>query len=257
MRKINTLLITLTMCLIASHASAFPFTGGTDERFVLIDERESSNTPIPPGFGKLNADGKTYNEESLYDVFCVEYYAGISSSYKAGQLVKTYTVDAVGKSTDIHDNIKWLYAAYEEGFFSNDAAKIVAEINDNYKKKYHQQPRKELSSLVRAVQYGIWYHSENLQSMTDSENKRKMIASWDVLDDYLTETQNWSTYKNVWDIRSLEISYATGGPKSGIGHAQSQLVGAEVPEPASMALFGIGLMGLAGAVKRRRNSKKQ
>ncbi len=234
MKKTAMLLVAVIICCFSSLALAFPL------------ESESGDVAVYsygyPGKLKMKEAGP-----QTYDAFCIQREVSIWNSYDSkGELVRPYNVEAVG-AVGLDDNTKWLYAAYHEGIFNDisEEALNALDLQTETTQKYG------VSTLGLAVQYGIW-HSQQ------ADLGEKAVAAWDLFDDYLVKT-NWDTFKNKWDIRSIELSLDQNGGKRSM---QTQIVGvknpevSEVPEPGTMALMGFGLLGLAGMVKRKRREIK-
>jgi hypothetical protein len=168
---------------------------------------------------------KPTSGNTVYGTFCLERneYFSPNNTYTVGTILPYATNGGIsgqpgGTPTQdpISDGTKWLFGH----FLSKDIQAATGIAENDY-----------------ALQMAIWA----------LEGELDVSAISGAALTYYTKAVDSGTAGSSYDVMAMNLLDAYGNP------AQSQLVGAPVPEPSTFILFGAGLAGIA--FLRRRNKK--
>jgi len=197
------------------------------------------------GGGEFNADVSPFGTPYDFITFCLqrnEYFTYGQTMYIGG--ITDYTVagyDPISAET------AYLYTQFRSGTLANYAFSS----NVSYGGVTYNR-----TGTATALQLAFWYlEGEVTRSSTgaflDAYNSASLGTS--ALADYYIALANASGWTGIGDVRVLNL-YGSYSASAGFsGHRQDQLVIYGVPEPGTLSLLAVGLLG-AGLVRRRRAS---
>ena len=174
-------------------------------------------------------DGTKYS----YLSFCLEFDESmnlktnytISSISNIAESRKNYPADKGGNRDPISNATKYLMNEYVFGDFSGWGINETGE------------------SLSKLVQETIWYFENEIKSLSNTALVKYITEKMNIP---MVDTDSDPSYMDWIKVVNL---------KDNTTHIQSQLIAtSSVPEPATLLLFGAGLAGVAGVVRRKRKS---
>ncbi|WP_321491333.1 PEP-CTERM sorting domain-containing protein [uncultured Desulfobacter sp.] len=192
-------------------------------------------------------DGVNYENEDLY--------------VSVGQTVTfKFAMYSANEGYNHMANVLKSWASYDDGIYESDEVLIKAsnlvretrssDVSDDYKQQNYYEAEIEITQeMIDAATIYLRARVTCTESIAD--------ATWRYYDpwynSYLSTDGKLSQYLNAFDAYAYywqgeieEWKINVYGPENPIG---------SVPEPATFALFGIGLLGLAGTYRKKSKQK--
>lgn len=220
----------LGMTLVSTAASAYPVSVGD---YIYV----SSSGPLGGGgeIGVVNRNNGFY-----FETFCLEREEIVLQTpdnpylvYDISSFVNGGGGGAVGGRDELSGATKWLYYNYWTGVLSSQYG------YDGVSSKKGQG----------ALQLAIWYLEGETDSLTEKDGDGKTWKGkyfYDLAIQHELDGASLPVY--AMNIRG---PYSKGAAEKDIGEGQSMLV-VVTPEPLTLMLLGVGLVGLGGWRRYRR-----
>jgi len=213
--------ISLSLFTLAVGTSSFatPIPINVDDK-IQISDGPGPYASISGGRGGSYWASSPDNLWEDFLTYCLEVDESLnfSGTFMAGGI--TTMADKGGQNTDAGDPLSpftaYLYTQAVNGGYADD------QLDD--------------------VQYAIWYEEEEIGSLNGESNNPATPLGF-----YTQEHNNFSNsgWTGLGNVRVINLTDASGNDR------QDLLVTAPVPEPATMFLFGTGLVGLAGFGRKK------